>query len=254
MKVFSIATTYLILAAAASTKPARADIFIVSPGAETSVEGNLDNEAPFDLAQIPLSSARYQQVYASTEFAALSGPAFITQLLFRPDAVFGFAFSSTLPDIQIDLSETHAAPNALSTTYANNVGADDTVVYARGSLSLSSADTGPAGGPKTFDIVINLTTSFLYNPLAGNLLLDVRNFGGGQTTDFDSERAIDGSSRLVDENVAGAAGSADSVALVTEFRLTPAIVATPEPGSWVLLTTVVIAVVAFVKRRTFARS
>jgi hypothetical protein len=245
MKVLSIATTYLILAVGATTKPARADIFIVSPGAQTSVEGNLDNDLPFDLTLVPLSSERYQQVYASTEFAALSGPALITQLLFRPDAVFGFAFSSTLPDIQIDLSETHAAPDAMSTTFANNVGADDTVVYARGSLSLSSADTGPAGGPKNFDIVINLTTPFLYNPLAGNLLLDVRNFGGGQTTDFDAERATDGSSRVLNESVAGATGSADSVALVTEFRFTPAV---PEPSSWLLLGTVLALSFAALKR------
>jgi hypothetical protein len=52
------------------------------------------------------------------------------------------------------LSTTSANPNALSTTFANNIGADDTVVFGAGALALSSAFTGPAGGPKNFDIVI----------------------------------------------------------------------------------------------------
>src|SRR5207249_8841041 len=94
--------------------------------------------------------------------------------------------TSTLPDIQIDLSTTSAGDDGLSTTYANNVGADDTVVFTRGALTLSSAFTGPPDGPKDFDIIITLTTPFLYNPALGNLLLDVRNFGGGFTTVLDA--------------------------------------------------------------------
>jgi hypothetical protein len=74
----------------------------------------------------------------------------------------------------------------LSATFANNVGADDTVVFS-GPLSLSSAFTGPSAGPKDFDIVITLQTPFLYDPSAGNLLLDVRNFSGGTTIQFDAE-------------------------------------------------------------------
>ena len=50
--------------------------------------------------------------------------------------------------------------------FANNVGADDTIVHS-GSLFLSSAFTGPAGGPKGFDILIHLTTPFTYDPASG---------------------------------------------------------------------------------------
>jgi hypothetical protein len=115
----------------------------------------------------------------------------ITGLAFRPDAFTGAAFSTTLSNVSIFLTTTTNAPDALSSTFANNEGADKTLVHS-GSLSLSSADTGPAGGPKAFDIVINLTTPFLYNPGSGNLLLEVQNFGGGTTTFFDAEilRAI----------------------------------------------------------------
>lgn len=92
-------------------------------------------------------------MYACNAFSG--GPILITAMVFRPDAGgSGAAFSTTLSNIEIDLSTTSANPNALSTTFANNIGADDTVVFGAGALALSSAFTGPAGGPKNFDIVI----------------------------------------------------------------------------------------------------
>ena len=87
---------------------------------------------------------------------------------------------SGLPNVRYTL-----AVNAPNTSTV--VGERRSIVYARGPLALSSAFTGPTGGPKDFDIVINFTTPFLYNPFLGNLLLDVRNFGGGLTTQFDAQ-------------------------------------------------------------------
>jgi hypothetical protein len=70
-----------------------------------------------------LASQRYQQVYAASEFDTLGGlELLITQILFRPDATFGKAFSSVLPNIQINLSTTSAAPNSMSTVFANMLG------------------------------------------------------------------------------------------------------------------------------------
>lgn len=48
--------------------------------------------------RLACARVRYQQIYAAGEFSALSpGGEFITQIAFRPDAVVGAAFSSTLP-------------------------------------------------------------------------------------------------------------------------------------------------------------
>ena len=66
-------------------------------------------------------------------------------------------------------------PGSLSSTFASNVGGDDTTVYS-GPLSLSSAFTGPADGPKDLDIAVKLQTPFLYDPAVGNLLLDIKGF------------------------------------------------------------------------------
>lgn len=206
---------------------------IVVPSSAGGSEGSIANGFPFNLAAVPLSSQRYQQVYAASEFAALSpNGALITQILFRPDGGgTGAAFTSTLPSIRIDLSTTSAAPDALNSTFASNVGLDNTIVFgglSGAALPLSSAFTGPPGGPKDFDIVINLTTAFFYNPLLGNLLLDVRNFGGGLTTQFDAiglpndsiSRAYTGSASDVNSpNADGTVGL--TTGLVTGFTTVP---------------------------------
>ena len=242
MKTKSILITFLALSVLTASRAAT----ITAPNGLTSVEGNEANLLPFnigaDAQSVPSGTERYQQVYAAGQFFALQpGGEFITQIAFRPDANFGAsAFSSTLPRIRIDLSTTLAAPDGLSTVFASNVGGNNTVVFGGltgAPLALSSSFTGPAGGPKNFDIVINLTTAFFYNPAAGNLLLDVRNFGGGLTVYFDAAYTPgDAVSRVGTYNI-GNVGSAtadflDTVGLVTRFTTSaPA----PEPASAALL-------------------
>ena len=197
---------------------------VVAPSALTNTEGNSNNAFPFGTGQ----TARYQQVFGSSEFSLFAGPQFITQIAFRPegDPAFGGPFSATIPSIELHLSTTSAAPDALSTTLASNVGANDTVVFS-GSLALSSNYTGPSGGPKDFDIVINLQTPFLYNPALGNLLLDVKKFsqfdGSGA---YDAQNSTgDSISRVFKNDVTFTAGTADSFGLVTRFTTV-----VPEPS------------------------
>ena len=72
------------------------------------------------------------------------------------------------------MSTTAARANNLSATFADNVGASETVVF-RGPITLSSRFVGPPSGPKEFDIIIPLQTPFTYDPAAGNLLVEIRN-------------------------------------------------------------------------------
>lgn len=212
-------------------------VSIVVPNSLAATEGATNFGFPFNIAPSGLSSQRFQQIFAASEFASLSGPQSIAQIAFRPDADFGNAFSSTISNIQINLSTTSKAPDGLSTTFANNVGADDTVVFS-GTLSLSSADTGPAAGPKDFDIFINLLAPFLYDRTAGNLLLDVRNFSGGSTTQFDAQFVSGDPISSVFTAASGStvndsSGTGNSNGLVAQFTMTPAPV--PEPGTVFLL-------------------
>ena len=191
---------------------------MIFPSRLETQEGNFNSIFPFSIGP---SLQRYQQVFLAKEVLSAFRQEFITQILFRPDAIFGNAFSSIIPDIQINLSTTNAAPDRLSTTFANNVGNDDTVVFNRGPLSLSSIDTGGVVGPKEFNIIINLSTPFLFNFSHGNLLLDVRVFTGGFTTVFDAENTFDDCiSRVFSNNVNASTGLADTIGLVTKFLTT----------------------------------
>jgi hypothetical protein len=166
-------------------QPAAA-VSIVVPNNLVNTEAGNNNDLPFDIAAQTLTSARYQQVYAASQFGSIPGGGYITQILFRPDTgIHGYAFSSTLASVQIVLSTTSAAVDGLNATFSSNVGPDAVSVYW-GALPLSSACMGPTNGPKDFDIVINLETPFDYNPVQGNLLMDVWNYNGGGTTYFDA--------------------------------------------------------------------
>jgi hypothetical protein len=196
------------------------DPTVVVPNSSRGTETLPSLSFPFDIGPHILSM-RYQQLYAASQFASIGSGGLITQIVFRPDTGTGKRFRATLPDVQINLSTTSVADDALSLTFADNVGADDTVVFS-GPLPLQSKNRG--SNPKDFDIVINLTTPFFYDPTKGNLLLDVRNFGGGMTTFFDSVSASgDGVSR-VDTNIDGDVNSPvanykATDALVTGFKI-----------------------------------
>ena len=230
-------------------------VSVVSPNGQAAAEGNTQNLFPFSSSSSGLSSQRYQQVYNASDFALVSGPMLLTQIFLRPDAAAGSAFSSTLTNIQINLSTTSVGADGLSLIFANNVGLNDIVVFS-GALSLSSADTGPVNGPKDFDIVINLTTPFLYDPSAGNLLLDVRNFGTAITTTFDAQQSLDAVSRVFtfDSGVNSATGDlADTIGLVTMFNFIPPQNAVPEsiPSALGPLTlSFLVLVSVLIRRRT----
>lgn len=194
------------------TTPPGPPIPVVVPNAQTNTAGDNANLDPFSIGTVGESNMRYQQVYAASQFsAAPAGGAFITAIAFRLPPNW-FSFSNTLSAVQIDLSTTTNAPDGLSSTFANNAGTNDIVVFD-GPLSLSSADIG---NPPAFDIVVPLTTPFFYNPSAGNLLLDVRNTGGGATTAFDAVSTGEFMSRVWG-NVSSSTGNADPDGLVTEF-------------------------------------
>ncbi|HQR09545.1 MAG TPA: PEP-CTERM sorting domain-containing protein [Gemmatales bacterium] len=218
---------------------------IVVPNSLTNVGGGADNGFPFNIDAFGQVSMRYQQVYASDQFSLITSPTLITAISFRVGSN-GSSFSSTLPSMQINLSTTGAAPDGLSTSFASNVGGDDTQVFS-GSLTLSSTNTG--GPPPSFDIVISLQTPFLYDPAAGNLLMDVRNFGAGSTTQFDAVFVNgDSVSRVSTFNTSvnsSTADFSDTLGLVTQFSFA----AVPEPTTWALIGVCTVGTGAFTWNR-----
>jgi hypothetical protein len=213
--VYVLASTLVGMGASAQT--------LVVPSALQAVEGNTNNCFPFDVGTYNFQSMRYQQVYAASEFAA-GGPVLITRIAFRPDGEYAGALDAVLPAIQINFSTTKAGPDSLNTTFSANVGADDTVVYS-GPLHLVSLFSGAVGGPLDFDIQIPLATPFLYDPSAGNLLVDVRNVAGGTLyVPFDAQMQSGDSTSCVFsygpdtvQDTEGFTGGNFSFGLVTQF-------------------------------------
>jgi hypothetical protein len=149
LSLFSVVVALLF-----SATPSAADSIIIGSPADP-VSGN---SIPFGQAY----TGEYQQVYTSSAF---TGPITITGLEFYNTQYNSGASRVDWGRWTISLSTSASDWNTLSDVYADNVGADSTVVF-RGNLFRSWAfgDT----------LTIPLTTPFSYNPAPGrNLLMDV---------------------------------------------------------------------------------
>jgi hypothetical protein len=160
----------------------------------------------------------YQQVFAASDFTSalqIQGLQFKSSTTYPVLSVSGGTFS-------IRLSTTSAAVDALSGTYANNIGSDNALLFS-GTLASSFDGTY---------LRINFTGPFNYDPGLGNLLLDITTVG--QTTGSGYFESMNGDaagrfSRMQNYGLENARWG-----LVTTF-LTGATPAVPEPASWALL-------------------
>ncbi len=177
--------------------------------------GDLENGLPFSTADV-LEVDTYQQVYSSSVF---DGPIEISTTTFF-DTFEGGAHGNAIENAHYTLSfsTTTAAVGALSTTLANNVGADSQVFFA-----------GPLGGPLGGSHFIVPGTPFSYDPTLGNLLLQVDIVDPEGTTPFTFFDANNGNGLF--SRALGQAGAdvADDVGLVTEFNRP-----IPEPSTLLL--------------------
>src|SRR5260221_11342913 len=96
-------------------------------------------QGPFlwDNPQAP--PVRYQQVYRNSDFPRMGGtPVLINEVSFDTSAA---AINVSLANVQVDLSTTSAQPDGLSTTFSQNVGRDDSIVFS-GPLHLQTSGFG----------------------------------------------------------------------------------------------------------------
>jgi hypothetical protein len=194
------------------------------PNGLKEVEGNEGTLIPFS----DVRPVRYQQVYDASDFSRVpAGGAFISRIFLRADCGNTGGYLST--NLQLNLSTTPKGPDQLSALFAENAGADETVVWRRDSHS------PPVGGeppcPATF---VNareffLDAPFFYDPAKGNLLFDLRKGGTIHTvghlesSQLDAQNVLgDSVSRAVAFSLtATTAEIVDSVGLVTAFEFFP---------------------------------
>jgi hypothetical protein len=172
---------------------------------------------------------RYQQVYDAAQFSQAPTNRVITAIRFRSDSPSGHPFGGTLPNIQINLSTTAKSADSLSTNFSDNIGSNDTIVFGPGPLTMQ-VSFSPMGSPQGFNIQIPLATPFLYDPTAGNLLLDAKNHQGYLClAPGDCPPPLDASvvtndsvSRIYAESVnADSAPVVDTYGLITQFEVFP---------------------------------
>lgn len=224
------------LAVAADPPPA-----LVVPSGYAALEGNSTDGGTFGTGGG--GDFRMQTVISALEFTAYSSPFYITGISYRPDASAegggdssGWSISPVVVSQRIVLSTTSKSVDGLSFTFSENTGSNAATVL-NGSVSVSSANTLLANGTKAFDIYIPFTSWFLYDPSAGNLLIDSRTLSGGNL----SRRTVDGVQVLGDSvsSVRTGGGNGDSptaadgntYATVFQLHLSPV----PELSSAALL-------------------
>jgi hypothetical protein len=216
-----------VLSLAALAVPLQADLIV----AGTPADSGIGFCQPFSCGY----AGEYQQVYASSLFPS---PVTITGLEFYDTQSPNSPSWLATGDMSISLSSTPAGPDSLSSTLSSNIGGDNTLVFS-GNLSQpwASGDT----------LVIGLMNPFLYDPAAGNLLMDVN--VAGMLADFSVMDAPDDINVYFDVNgynsgdfggnsimgaVSSATGTVESgFGLVTGFETDPS--DTPEPASLLLV-------------------
>ena len=120
----------------------------------------------------PSGPAHSQQIYDASQFGALSRPSLLTQFAWRPDTIPG-ASGPRLFTLQIRAATTTRSVAGMSTTFADNLGTNNTLVFD-GTVNVTTQNLPGPGNTRQFDYVFTLTTPFLYDPAAGNLVLDLQ--------------------------------------------------------------------------------
>lgn len=206
-------------------------LLLVLPNAETST---LANDSSGSLA-LPLPTLDVQDIWVANQFNSVAGSLLITQIAFRLKPGTG-SISATTTSFSGDMSTTSFSPTTMSTTFATNRGADYTqVLSGTGTLWSSPGCTALVTCP--FDIVLTLSTPFLYNPLNGNLLTELHAIGynGVGTGQFDVENFFTASGspigELVNLTTGSPTGNLEFSDSVTQVGFT---LVTPEPASYAL--------------------
>lgn len=179
-----------VFAAAALAQYAITQGTLTLPPQALGAEANSYNSAPLGGG----TSFLIQDVYGRVMFTSqgVSDPILVTQLAWRPDSTIARTWpATTLQGVTIHLSTCARDVATLGIDIAANRGADRTLVFG-GTVNYPAGSTTPPG-PAAALVQVTLSTPFLYDPLLGDLLVevDVPATGPGQVPPLALDFAID---------------------------------------------------------------
>lgn len=205
-------------------QPARAAVLgsLTGPAIQATVPESLENvdtdwgnTFPFILQPWGDSSMRYQQIYSASE---MNGGGIIDQVRFRRAE-----FSSNFPDFQTNVTVLigYAAVTYDNASYQfdSNLGAGVITAYD-GPLTIPGSGNGSPTNP--FNIVVNLTSDFTYDPTKGDLIVefDVHSSTANVVSYFSTTDAnsFDPTTRIWSPSDTATQGNVDyGYGLVTQF-------------------------------------
>lgn len=196
---------------------------------------------------------RMDQLYNAAEFASF-GPIMITQLAFRNwNGDSPNPNSPTLGNIEVYLDTTPQTIAGISSTFANNFNAPVLVYSGAVTFNLPFDN----GNPRCFCYTISFATPYVYDPSAGNLLMDIRILVGNNpfgsslpTLDFQRDTPTSAMSFVVDysSGTAVTGGAGVQQGFPTQFTIQ----AVPEPSAAALALLGVLLIGLRVRRRSNA--
>ena len=224
---------FALALAAATAAPAFGQSIVV-PNSNATVKGN-DTSGPIT----GFSSFQDQTVINPDQLPA--GPIFITGFAYRATPGKGVVNITVSGNIYLSTSPNWANSTGhplLSTTYANNVGPDDTLVMSLDNFTLTAPGcAGPSPCPFSNQFVF--TTPFRYNKANGPLLIAIQAtaFSASGSGEFDVIGCQN--TNCVINNVDGAlgapTGSLEASGNITQITYTPATIDLNQhglTGSW----------------------
>ncbi len=168
-----------ILSFAALTALASAQFSIVIPNGFAAAEAGSNNAFPWGRGG---GGIRIQTIYDSSHFTlqGVNFPVLISGLRWRPNANTASLATSYTTGGTVKLSTSPVDQGSTTTTFANQIGADETTCFS-GPVSWPAAAATP--GPCPFLVDIPFTTNFLYDPSLGGDLnieteLPIQTFSG----------------------------------------------------------------------------
>ena len=127
------------LLGACVTTQLRAQVVVVPNSLNTS-DGDDSVTTPPGAA-----SLRSLQIHDASQFGALSGPSFLTQFAFRPDKILGQSGPLSWTSLRVYASTTSRSVAGLSTTFAQNLGTNNTLVFD-GTVAVTTGNLPAKGG------------------------------------------------------------------------------------------------------------